>query len=132
MCLKALKNKKYAAQDAVFEGTGILKMSFVPSDGGAVKEFEVVENKDIDEKICAMTIFNSSKSIEGFAHACFNLALDKKWPLYFSTKNTILKKYDGLFKDIFERIFVFNFYGTLAFCVFNSLEGHFRIYFCVA
>ena len=50
-------------------------------------------------------MYNTDESIRGFAHACFNVALNKKWPLYLSTKNTILKKYDGRFKDIFEEIY---------------------------
>jgi isocitrate dehydrogenase len=50
-------------------------------------------------------MYNTDESIEGFARSCFNMALSKKWPLYLSTKNTILKKYDGRFKDIFETIF---------------------------
>ncbi|XHR95709.1 isocitrate/isopropylmalate family dehydrogenase [Mucilaginibacter sp. UC70_90] len=50
-------------------------------------------------------MYNTDESIKGFAHACFNQALMKGWPLYLSTKNTILKKYDGRFKDIFEEIY---------------------------
>ncbi len=50
-------------------------------------------------------MYNTDESICGFARSCFNMALRKKWPLYLSTKNTILKKYDGRFKDIFEEIF---------------------------
>ncbi len=53
----------------------------------------------------AMTMYNTDESIMGFARSCFNMALSKKWPLYLSTKNTILKKYDGRFKDIFEDIY---------------------------
>lgn len=52
-----------------------------------------------------MVRFYCLQSIEGFAHSCFQYALAKKWPLYLSTKNTILKKYDGRFKDIFEAIY---------------------------
>ena len=52
-----------------------------------------------------MAMYNTDESIAGFARSCFNMALTKKWPLYLSTKNTILKKYDGRFKDIFEEIF---------------------------
>ncbi|GBL35570.1 isocitrate dehydrogenase [NADP], mitochondrial [Filimonas sp.] len=50
-------------------------------------------------------MYNTDESIIGFAHSCFNMALSKKWPLYLSTKNTILKKYDGRFKDIFQEIY---------------------------
>jgi isocitrate dehydrogenase len=53
----------------------------------------------------AMSMYNTDESIKGFARSCFNMALSKKWPLYLSTKNTILKKYDGRFKDIFEDIY---------------------------
>ena len=52
-----------------------------------------------------MGMYNVEASIRGFAHSCFNVALNKKWPLYLSTKNTILKKYDGRFKDIFEEVY---------------------------
>jgi isocitrate dehydrogenase len=57
----------------------------------------------------AMSMFNTDESITGFARSCFNMALDKKWPLYLSTKNTILKKYDGRFKDIFQEIYLAEF-----------------------
>jgi isocitrate dehydrogenase len=53
----------------------------------------------------ALAMYNTDESIRGFARACFNMALQKKWPLYLSTKNTILKKYDGRFKDIFEEVY---------------------------
>jgi isocitrate dehydrogenase len=53
----------------------------------------------------ALTMYNTDESIKGFAHSCFNMALSKAWPLYLSTKNTILKKYDGRFKDIFQEIY---------------------------
>jgi isocitrate dehydrogenase len=52
-----------------------------------------------------MAMYNVAESIEGFAHSCFNYALDSKMPLYLSTKNTILKAYDGAFKDIFEEVY---------------------------
>jgi isocitrate dehydrogenase len=54
-------------------------------------------------------LYNTDESIYGFAHSCFNQALHKKWPLYLSTKNTILKKYDGRFKDIFEEVYLTEF-----------------------
>lgn len=53
----------------------------------------------------AMGMYNQDKSIEDFAHSSFQMALSKSWPLYLSTKNTILKKYDGRFKDIFQEIY---------------------------
>jgi isocitrate dehydrogenase len=54
-------------------------------------------------------MYNTDESIKGFAHSCFNMALSKGWPLYLSTKNTILKKYDGRFKDIFQEIYIANY-----------------------
>jgi len=54
---------------------------------------------------CGLAMYNTVESIEGFAHSCFKYAVNKKMPLYLSTKNTILKKYDGLFKDIFMDIY---------------------------
>jgi isocitrate dehydrogenase len=59
--------------------------------------------------LMALAMYNTDESISGFARSCFNTALAKKWPLYLSTKNTILKKYDGRFKDIFENIYVTEF-----------------------
>ena len=55
--------------------------------------------------VLRFAMYNTDESIAGFARSCFNMALSKKWPLYLSTKNTILKKYDGRFKDIFEEIY---------------------------
>jgi isocitrate dehydrogenase len=93
---------QYRATDFVTKGKGKLTVSFTPEDGGAAQTYEVYNYKGDG---VAMTMYNTDESIKGFAHACFNTALTKKWPLYFSTKNTILKKYDGRFKDIFEEIF---------------------------
>ncbi|MES1923218.1 NAD-dependent isocitrate dehydrogenase, partial [Bonamia ostreae] len=99
----------YASQDKVFESPGKLEMHFKNFKTGEKTKIDVFETNDQNSQICALTMFNSSKSIEGFARACFNLAVNKKWPLYMSTKNTILKKYDGLFKDIFEEIYLKEF-----------------------
>lgn len=93
---------QYRATDFVVRGKGKLKLSFIPEDGGEPQEFEVYDFKGDG---VAMSMYNTEESIRGFAHACFNMALQKKWPLYFSTKNTILKKYDGFFKDIFQEIY---------------------------
>ena len=71
-------------------------------EDGTTQEFEVYNFKGDG---VAMTMYNTDESIKGFAHSCFNMALSKGWPLYLSTKNTILKKYDGRFKDIFEEIY---------------------------
>jgi isocitrate dehydrogenase len=77
-------------------------MTFTPEGGGSPQTFEVFNFKGDG---VAMTMYNTDESIMGFARSCFNMALSKKWPLYMSTKNTILKKYDGRFKDIFEEIY---------------------------
>lgn len=93
---------QYRATDFVTKGKGKLTVSFVPEDGSAPQSFEVFNFKSDG---VALTMYNTDESIRGFAHSCFNMALSKKWPLYLSTKNTILKKYDGRFKDIFEEIY---------------------------
>ena len=93
---------QYRATDAVIKGKGKLTMTFTPEGGGEATTWNVY---DFDGNGVAMAMYNTDESIEGFAHSCFNLALAKKWPLYLSTKNTILKKYDGRFKDIFEDIY---------------------------
>ncbi|MBS1636625.1 MAG: NADP-dependent isocitrate dehydrogenase [Bacteroidetes bacterium] len=92
---------QYRATDVVIPGKGTLTMKFVGDDG------QVIENEIFKFKGpgVAMGMYNTEESIRGFAHSCFNMALSKKWPLYLSTKNTILKKYDGRFKDIFEEIY---------------------------
>ncbi|MEI6594634.1 MAG: isocitrate dehydrogenase (NADP(+)) [Bacteroidota bacterium] len=93
---------QYKATDFVTKGKGKLTVSFTPEDGSAAQTFEVYNFKGDG---VALTMYNTDESIRGFAHSCFNTALQKKWPLYLSTKNTILKKYDGRFKDIFEEIY---------------------------
>lgn len=93
---------QYKATDFVVKGSGKLTMTFTPADGGDKQEFEVY---DFQGGGVAMGMYNTDESIIGFAHSCFNQALVKGWPLYLSTKNTILKKYDGRFKDIFQEIF---------------------------
>lgn len=92
---------QYRATDFVTKGKGKLTVKFEGEDG-TVQEFEVFNFKGDG---VALTMYNTDESIKGFARACFNQALIKKWPLYLSTKNTILKKYDGRFKDIFEDIY---------------------------
>ncbi|MFN3528350.1 MAG: isocitrate dehydrogenase (NADP(+)) [Bacteroidia bacterium] len=92
---------QYRATDFVTKGKGKLTVKFEGEDG-SVQEFEVYNFKSDG---VALAMYNTDESIRGFAHACFNQALSKKWPLYLSTKNTILKKYDGRFKDIFEEIY---------------------------
>ena len=93
---------QYRATDTVIKGKGKLTMTFTPEDSSEVQAFEVY---NFEGGGVAMCMYNTDKSIEGFARSCFNMALSKGWPLYLSTKNTILKKYDGRFKDIFEEIY---------------------------
>jgi isocitrate dehydrogenase len=93
---------QYRATDAVIKGKGKLTMTFTPEDGGEATTWNIYDFKGPG---VAMGMYNTEESIEGFAHSCFNLALEKGWPLYFSSKNTILKKYDGRFKDIFEDLY---------------------------
>jgi isocitrate dehydrogenase len=92
---------QYRATDFVTKGKGKLTVKFEGEDG-TVQEFEVFNFKGDG---VALAMYNTDESIYGFARACFNQALVKKWPLYLSTKNTILKKYDGRFKDIFEEVY---------------------------
>jgi len=92
---------QYRATDVVIKGQGKLTMRFEAHDG-TVKEWEVYQYQGDG---VALAMYNTDESIRGFARACFNQALLKGWPLYLSTKNTILKQYDGRFKDIFEEIY---------------------------
>jgi isocitrate dehydrogenase len=94
---------QYRATDVKIKGAGKLTMTFTPKEGGETQTWDIYEyGKDGG---VGMGMFNTTNSIEGFARSCFNYALMKKWPLYFSSKNTILKQYDGLFKDIFENMY---------------------------
>ncbi len=93
---------QYKAADTVTTGKGKLTMTFTPDDGGTPKTWEVYH---FQENGVAMSMYNIDSSIYGFARSCMNRALDKGWPLYLSTKNTILKAYDGRFKDIFQEVF---------------------------
>ena len=92
---------QYRATDVVTKGPGKLTMTFT-GENGESRSWDVYDFKGDGVALC---MYNTDASIRGFAHACFNMALSKKWPLYLSTKNTILKKYDGRFKDIFEEIY---------------------------
>ncbi|MBX3041221.1 MAG: NADP-dependent isocitrate dehydrogenase [Bdellovibrionaceae bacterium] len=92
---------QYRATDFVTKGKGKLTITFQGEDGTKI-EHEVYNFKGDG---VAMAMYNTDESIKGFARSCFNVALDKKWPLYMSTKNTILKKYDGRFKDIFQEMY---------------------------
>ena len=93
---------QYKATDAVITGKGKLTMTFTPEDGSEPSSWEVY---NFQENGVAMSMYNIESSIFGFARSCMNRALDKGWPLYFSTKNTIMKAYDGRFKDIFQEVF---------------------------
>ena len=92
---------QYRATDFRTTGKGKLTIKFEGEDGQVI-EHEVYNFKGDG---VALAMYNTDESIRGFARACFNQAISKKWPLYLSTKNTILKKYDGRFKDIFEEIY---------------------------
>jgi len=94
---------QYRATDFVVKGTGRLTVTFTPDDGSEAQTYQVFDFKSGGG--VAMTMYNTDLSIYGFAHACFAQALLKQWPLYLSTKNTILKSYDGRFKDIFEELY---------------------------
>ncbi len=93
---------QYRATDFVTKGKGTLTISFTPEDGSEPISHNVY---DFEGDGIAMAMYNTDESIRGFAHSCMKQAIDKKWPLYLSTKNTILKKYDGRFKDVFQEIF---------------------------
>ena len=92
---------QYRATDFVTKGKGKLTITF-EGDNGEKISHEVYNFKGDG---VALAMYNTDESITGFARSCFNTALTKKWPLYLSTKNTILKKYDGRFKDIFQKIY---------------------------
>lgn len=93
---------QYRATDFLVKGKGKLTITFTPDDGSQPQSYTVFDFKGDG---VALGMFNTDESIRGFANACFNMALQKRWPLYLSTKNTILKKYDGRFKDIFQEVF---------------------------
>lgn len=93
---------QYRATDFLVPGAGVLKMTFTPDDGGTPIEKEVYHFEDSG---IALGMYNLDESIKGFARSCFNFGLVRKWPVYLSTKNTILKAYDGRFKDIFHAVY---------------------------
>ena len=93
---------QYRATDFLTKGRGKLTITFTPEDGSEPISHEVF---DFEGDGLAMAMYNTDESIQGFARSCMNQAIEKQWPLYLSTKNTILKKYDGRFKDIFQQIF---------------------------
>ena len=93
---------QYRATDSVIKGKGKLTMTFTPEGGGEAKTWEVY---NFEGDGVALSMYNTDESIYGFARSCFNQAIIRKWDLYFSSKNTILKAYDGRFKDIFEEVY---------------------------
>ena len=93
---------QYRATDMKVEGAGTLTLSFQPADGSEATTHTVY---DFPDGGVAMAMYNLDESIRGFARACMNYGLDLGWPVYLSTKNTIMKVYDGRFKDIFEEVF---------------------------
>jgi len=97
---------QYKATDFMTKGKGKLTITFTPENGDKAQQYEVY-NYNGDG--VALAMYNTDESIRGFAYSCFNMALLKGWPLFLSTKNTILKKYDGRFKDIFEEVYQANF-----------------------
>jgi isocitrate dehydrogenase len=93
---------QYAATDFVVPGAGTLTMTFTPTGGGEAVTRTVF---DFPAGGVAMGMYNLDDSIMGFAHSCFNFALQRGWPLYLSTKDTILKAYDGRFRDLFQQVY---------------------------
>ena len=93
---------QYRATDFLVPGPGRLTMTFEPADGGEMVTREVMEFEDSG---VALGMYNLDESIRGFARSSFNYGLTRGWPVYLSTKNTILKAYDGRFKDLFQEVF---------------------------
>ncbi|WP_120496262.1 NADP-dependent isocitrate dehydrogenase [Kiloniella sp. EL199] len=102
---------QYKATDFLVPGAGKLTMTFQPEDGGEPITREIFE---FPEAGVAMGMYNLDESIRGFARACMNYGLDLGWPVYLSTKNTILKAYDGRFKDLFEEVYQTEFADKFA------------------
>ena len=93
---------QYRATDMIVDRPGKLTMTFTPEDGSAPITHDIFTFPDAG---VAMGMYNLDESIRGFARACMNYGLDLGWPVYLSTKNTIMKVYDGRFKDIFQEVF---------------------------
>ena len=93
---------QYRATDFQVPGKGKLEIKWTSEDGKEKKEFEVFNFPGAG---VALSMYNLDQSIEDFARACMNYGLNRNWPVYFSTKNTILKKYDGRFKDLFQEVY---------------------------
>ena len=93
---------QYRATDFKVPGKGKLEIKWTSEDGKEKKEFEVF---NFPGPGVALSMYNLDQSIKDFARACMNYGLNRRWPVYLSTKNTILKKYDGRFKDLFEEVY---------------------------
>jgi len=102
---------QYRATDFRVPGPGKLTMTFQPAGGGQATTYEVF---DFPDSGVAMGMYNLDDSIRGFAQACLNYGLDVGWPVYLSTKNTILKAYDGRFKDLFQEVYETQFKDRFA------------------
>ncbi len=100
---------QYQATDILVRGPGTLKMVFTPGDGSEEQSWDIAEFRSSG---VALGMYNFDESIRGFARSCMNYALQVGYPLYLSTKNTILKTYDGRFKDLFEEVFELEFADT--------------------
>ena len=109
---------QYRATDFVVPGKGKLTLRWEGEDGKDTKEFEIF---DFPSSGIAMGMYNLDDSIRDFARACMLYAIDRKWPLYMSTKNTILKAYDGRFKDLFQEVFDNEFKQQ-----FDALDIHYE------
>ena len=129
VCGRHAFGDQYRATDFIVDKPGKFTMEFIPKDGSAPTKWEVFENYP-EGGGCGMGMYNTKESIAGFANSCFNYGIMKKWPVYLSTKNTILKKYDGLFMDTFQKIFedkykakfdelgiIYNIYVLLIYCI---------------
>jgi isocitrate dehydrogenase len=93
---------QYRCQDAVVDGPGKVELVYTPDDGSKATHQEI---HHFQGRGCYLGMFNTEASIESFARSCMEYALNRNYPLKFSSKNTILKKYDGLFVNTFERIY---------------------------
>ncbi len=102
---------QYRATDFLVPGAGTLTMTFTPADGGAPISHKVY---DFKESGVAMGMYNLDESIVGFARASLTYGLNRGWPVYLSTKNTILKRYDGRFKDLFQQVYDSEFASAFA------------------